>query len=645
MISQDQLRSGHDIEVLLGENYLSCLLLSSLDTGVFPVSMALAIPGTTIVLTVRAPQTIPRAYTPNPAATPFLTTPLPSFAVTILQDNAGDLRVTLVVDLLITLGFGAPLAFNSVTLFCDLTIGVVTAPAPSGGGTSTTLSLATLLVTSNHQTVGPLVANPANQALIVAQLNAILAAQALGGNLVGSEAQSVVLRKHTADPDQRALGLYVNLRMRTGFAPDEVAAPRGDENAAVNFLPAGQDFAFGLNPNVFQLLERHIRVETADELNGKNADYWLLHEKKRIGYLKDVTVKVVRARYDIGPNEQSEPTDALKIRLKINAVPVGSDIAVELWLFPVLDSDGIVNWQIKNDIDVDLLAEFAPLFLIFMVSVLNPIAGLAFGTILSTLLLAGNTIVARIVEDQFTSESIDDATSSLASLLPQRVDVSTRRWDPFYRTKHQVLVPFDFFELDDDGMVACGKAWLANQPDPIRHVVIRHDDRVDGQVARLRYRVRGFQPSAPDYTLNVAATDRGVWILETGDPEPDIVSLSLQDAIARRPEGRVRADIPYEARNVDVRRNQVRSILVLSSTEIDEANRPNAGKPATPRLDMAPRELGALQLQRLLFLRRYVLIERQGVPYYRDDADKRTSNNLMSQPKYRSPDIDSQKGP
>ncbi len=55
----------------------------------------------------------------------------------------------------------------------------------------------------------------------------------------------------------------------------------------------------------------------------------------------------------------------------------------------------------------------------------------------------------------------------------------------------------------------------------------------------------------------------------------------------------------------------------------------------TLRFDLPPEEMADLQLRKLMFLSKFVVIRRQGKPYYRDRKDRSTADNLMSLPRYK----------
>ena len=57
------------------------------------------------------------------------------------------------------------------------------------------------------------------------------------------------------------------------------------------------------------------------------------------------------------------------------------------------------------------------------------------------------------------------------------------------------------------------------------------------------------------------------------------------------------------------------------------------------RFDLPPEQMADLQMNRIMFLNGFVVIDRQGKLYYRDKADGNVSDNLMSLPKYKPTDL------
>jgi hypothetical protein len=156
-------------------------------------------------------------------------------------------------------------------------------------------------------------------------------------------------------------------------------------------------------------------------------------------------------------------------------------------------------------------------------------------------------------------------------VIPDRLPVAIRRWDPFYATIHQVVIRPSQAQFNTQGFMLCGKAIVGRQLMPPVEMVIRDEIRAsDGKINALRYRVPDHEKVREEAFLFSPGSHRRDFTL--ADPaEPDLWTLTLEEFEARRtdPEGPlVIANIPYFPAAVHIKGNQIHSLLCLSAQEI-----------------------------------------------------------------------------
>lgn len=166
------------------------------------------------------------------------------------------------------------------------------------------------------------------------------------------------------------------------------------------------------------------------------------------------------------------------------------------------------------------------------------------------------------------------ADASFLDVLPSRLTVATRRWDPLYTTRHQVVSRLNRFEVNDLGLAFDGVAVLDREPAPTAHAVIRDERRDAEEVVALRYRVRDLGRIAADLAAVAPGTDRRPFTRV--DPATDarneagLVELTLDQVDERIAETRLQAPILYLPRARHMVDNAIRDLLVVSKREVDE---------------------------------------------------------------------------
>jgi hypothetical protein len=106
---------------------------------------------------------------------------------------------------------------------------------------------------------------------------------------------------------------------------------------------------------------------------------------------------------------------------------------------------------------------------------------------------------------------------------------------------------------------------------PVDHVVIR--DKFPAPptpVTHLRYRVIDAEEFREDFNAIAPGTDRRDFAQHDPVGEPLLFQLDLDQIKSRMDEGRIVPDLAYLPQYVDLRQNQVHSILTISQREFNE---------------------------------------------------------------------------
>lgn len=157
--------------------------------------------------------------------------------------------------------------------------------------------------------------------------------------------------------------------------------------------------------------------------------------------------------------------------------------------------------------------------------------------------------------------------------LPHRVAVMRRRWDPLYATDHQVIALMDDFQVTEKGLAFEGVVALAKRPALIASTVVRDEVRTRGSISGLRYRVNDAPRFASDFIELAPGTDRRDFLVADPVGEPTLVDLTL-DQIEERfgddpLERRLREEIPYVPRKINLFEHKIDMLLVVARREVD----------------------------------------------------------------------------
>lgn len=570
-VDQDLLQSGFDVEALLGANYLRMLIQTAVDAG--EISPLFEKNGKTVVL--HSVQQKNRLYTPLPIEP--LTEVLQSadaFEVEILfggPHGGANLRLRLKLELL-----NRPdLIAVPIDLFLKLTFD----PAHMFDGEARAAFVVEVTDIDAIDFVFQKIEEEAGldkAALLLLAQTEVNRPIDLGASSKFKQIERMEIAWHEADADHdAALGLYINVRLRNGDESDQFVAPRGDLANAVNFLPTGDDIVMASRPGLYGDLGKDLFSRTALKRSGGGFDHALRPNilsptSKRIGNVNSITIRQTISFTGSAPLPINGMTIQMDGEYEDPADLTLTDVTVTIDIKPVLKSDGTLTWDTDFDVDVDLLFEFLTLWGAMLTFILaGPIGAGIF---------LGSVFVLQIAADIYLGEKYEDraarkADATLADVIPDRLTVKTRRWDPFYATKHQVVVKPSQAEFNAKGFMLCGTAFVGRELSPPEETVIRDDVRdQDNQITTAIYRVSDAEQVLEDRAVKAYGRHDRPFESPTAE-EPTLFPLTMEQfgERANDPEGSLIAHpIPYFIAYVHKENNTIKHTLVISSTELAE---------------------------------------------------------------------------
>ncbi len=153
-----------------------------------------------------------------------------------------------------------------------------------------------------------------------------------------------------------ALGVYLNLRLRNGPDDDEFLEDRGELADAENFLPPGEDLAFGLPGSLYPKLGADARFRMAEETSDRAAASFAFRSAR--------TRPIRTARS--GRGSRTSPCrrsggDALRIEVDgeafLDNLP-DPDFRFRFDIKPQIEDGLLTLPPAEHDLDVDLFGEF-----------------------------------------------------------------------------------------------------------------------------------------------------------------------------------------------------------------------------------------------------------------------------------------------
>ena len=556
MIDQSLVVSGFDAEILMGGRYVQYLLLTLVETGSFRMRFS----ASGLDVTLHPPTDYVRLYEPNEDAEPLPpATDLGAFASEILVDHpsGANVRIRMIIDVAHP-AVPTPIENAFMDLFVALSLERV---VTDNGVEDADLRLDTVALELDPRLVVLLAAAGIDPddllPIIKAQFD-----RRIDLGIVGDDQniQAIELQVLPAtDEHPAALGVYLNLRLHNGPEPDAYLEDRGDLSQALNFLPPGDDLAFGMPGSVFGALADDARFRLAEETEPGSDEFHFPFRKdpgdpesEEVGRVKDIAVRALSGNVlQIDVHGEAE----------LNNLP-NPDFHFRLDLTPKIEN-GLLTFDKSHDVDVDVLGEFL-IALVLKALLFN----FAQSALLALIAVGAQELIVDPIFTRRAKKQADDFDASFLDTLPHRVTAERRRWDPLYVTKHQTVTLLDAVQITDAGIGFSGVAALGKEPEPIDDVVIRDEGRdVNAIVDELLYRVPNIDLQSDDFATVSLASDRLPMERVTGDPETELVRLTLEQVRDRVAQTRVRSEIGYVPRRVFIENNQIGQLLCISETE------------------------------------------------------------------------------
>jgi hypothetical protein len=562
-IDQSRVRSGFDVEALLGERYLTMVLGTALDAGIIPAEATFA--GTTIVVAL-VPQEF-RMYetTLDEDGNPRLKHPS-AFETEILFDHplGANARIRARVaekgDALVDFD-----VFVEVEL--QKTVDETT-------GTLAQVGVLLHVVDIDSPALSRILdkAQLSKDELLAKVQATVDRTIDLGGASKFKRVEDLDITWHRGDANHPpCLGIYINTRMRNGDPEEDFVPRRGDLAQARNFLPKSEEMAMASRPGMYADMARHVYCSTAVEGLPGHFDHALRKsllnpDSDRLGDLNGVHVGQI-------PPLNNVPQNGLRIAVDgeyIDPIDLtNTDVTMTIDLRPKRADDGSLAWNTDFHVDLDAVFEFTTIWAASLLGILfGPGAALIFmGAVF--LLELGVGIGISLYKEGSVEEKAD---ATLADVIPDRLTIATRRWDPFYATLHQVVTKPSQAEFNQVGFMMCGKAFIGRELVPPINTFIRDEIRdANGTLTGLRYEIADYEKVQEDSVLLAPGTSRRAFS-PASDAEPSLWPLTLDEFKARKddPEGPlVLTKIPYFPAYVHLREHQIDQLLCISGSEIE----------------------------------------------------------------------------
>jgi hypothetical protein len=602
MVNQADVTSGFDVEFLMGEEFVRHFLLCSMETGSIPwfsESSGTNADGTPFrtATIVHPPAELEqkRLYPVHPDFAgqehPFqdivgtvYSDKLDEFQVVFLPEDpltnplGADLTLRLfpsVIDLLPT----PPIRLieNLLSVDLHLRFDVAFDVRPNGLLGNVGVQLELLDIT------GPLidaaVGLKLSKATILADMKRQIDRRVPFGVAGGGALQAIATRQFTGDPARpNAIGVYLNLALQSGEAPDSLHPARGDVTLAKNFLEPGARMAFAFPASTYKKLGDDFKFKMAVPKPDAPGEfhYPLMDGDKQVGIIKGISVEP-EMRQAGGIGQPLTPTNVLVIDIHGEyAVDdfFDPDFHLRIRLVPKVEAQGVFDFDIDFDLSLSPLAKIVTLFLGMALTVVLPKLGLS--------LLVLSILIFKIVEKVGASAAQSaiqgelDRTSFLDT-LPHKLIVESRRWDPLYSTLHRVETADVQVAINLAGFAFDARdSFIGRKFVPLANMVIRSETRnAEGAVDGLVYRANDIGRFVANDLKNVfPATDRmahGGLLLPQGDVEAHRVLLSLEQ-VAERMAAKDRhvRSLDYVPKKIHSVRNTIAQIMSISKTELPE---------------------------------------------------------------------------
>ncbi len=456
---------------------------------------------------------------------------------------------------------------------------------------------------------------------------------------------------------KNAFGIYVNLLLKQKDYPFEdmyYSRERGNPEQAINFLPEGLDYAFGVNPSVFSLAASHLKIEmfaryitepeeekpeeTEESGSGEKEGS---EEKITVSYTTDYDDYSVRCK-DVGifpgsltpfENFHNKLLFTLNLNVYVKDADLNVDVDVTFLIYPEISGDDLTLKVELWDIDTDVS---------LWESIRSLLSGKSLISILSYILFPAATItifpfifwgVSNLVADKFSevgeilgAQKLKSETSKLAGLfdfLNNRITFFRKRLSPFYYTDFQAEIKWSEFNVGQHGIIAGGVLQNSEQYIPKEQYVKTGEEVKEELVISGKTRINGDESDINGLIYRISDYETIFEHDKINRPDPDkpdefwIDARFLFDMIQEK---KLACQVQLTPDAIHLRDNKIRAIRFHSG------------------LVLSPNEAGTLQYTTLsLYVKGYKLIRKKHKLefYYRGKRDLSDQNNLMSLPNIR----------
>lgn len=598
-------QSGFDLEALLGADLIKDIFLAIYEAGDFPLQFSDSFSVVSFDATILEPESVNRDYDIHPDYQAGETHPN-AFNVLLEWEDAWfddglaggqepHFILQLPSDISITLGQGTPIPFRAtLDLFFHVALTEVE-PEDEDEETLQQLTLSVLDIGIQDNSALRTLIDP-YKGLIINSLNSEV------NDILGEEAsfsadflQRLVIQRYDSTNDNAAcLGVYLNFLLQNGPEEEDVYPDdRANLNDAVNFLPDGNTFAISTNAGLLDRLADHIYQNFAEKQRSGRYEYEIDHtdedDKPAKIMIKKVTLERIEGKYKLPDGSKSEKVPGLELKIKGEYVVLNigeweviePDFKVILRVYPELQGSELI-WHTDHDLKINIFGGVIQKILLIGLSVAGPVGALFAGQIF----LIGQFvegILSQRLGSELLSGPIQQENYKAQRLFQesiQRLSILTKRWDPFYSTRHQVVLDISQIHLFETGIHLAGTTHVGKSYAPTEDVYIRATDPIGTlEVEEFRYKVpRNAAETLPD-TPVAPATDRQPYRLANSfsigspinldeEPERNIVILTWEQVRSRLAFNRLLSNILYRVVAVRLEENQIISIKSISEEEI-----------------------------------------------------------------------------
>lgn len=434
MIDHSRIRTGYDLEILLGADYFLTVIGGAYDAGQIPSEIVVD----------------------EDSSLPVLR---PTAVFIMPEGEAADIEVVVPVVLVdqtdVTLGLGVTIAANKITLdyryMDETTRGLIAFFGLITGKPDLLTQVEADLTESLNQDV-PL-------------------------DLVSGDVAELQVKKVAADGDfQAAYGLYLNLDIKIAAQsdpPEEDFIARGNLNAAVSFLPGNRAFAVGVGLPTFPRLANNLWHDLGEEQDDGSITHPVKDGQDTVGAYKSVSIV---------------PGLAGSLRITIR-----SEIFIDFWpdadvtasfTFTPRTNNGILSVDIELvefDADTGLLGDL----LGFLIGgALGALIGLFFGPVgvaigasigagagIATVEI-GEVVAEGAFSDEVEEQADEAGVASMFSAFPVRKRLFSDERDPFFIRHYEVVNLFEEANVDLLGMSFGGSAVMETVNEPVDTTIV-----------------------------------------------------------------------------------------------------------------------------------------------------------------------------